>query len=235
LSVEVFSLQGAPLCVLRLLNTSGLMAPCLFFICKNPQTFYSYPAAMQRSHWTPTLLLGPEVWRRIAIPYPAPKQYILCYYMPGDTVVERSIAEIANRVSALTRWDVINIGEKEYMRLVPWRRSVFDAGPSEFLGLLQNASFVITNSFHGTAFSINFGKPFIVPINLNIPPEKALSSRITSLLRTLGIGERLVSAGEQISQSNLFDIDYDRVAATLSQERQTSIEFLRTALEGGTM
>lgn len=180
----------------------------------------------------PTLLLDEQHWCRIAVPYDTDRPYILCYYMPGDKLVNRSIDEIARQVSTLTGWDIVSIGQKEYMRLVPWRRSIFDAGPDDFIGLVQNASFIVTNSFHGTAFAANYGKPFAIPVNPALPPERALSSRITSLLRILGLEDRLVPAGESLPAGYILDVDYREAGMILQQERQKSIDFLRNALEG---
>lgn len=179
----------------------------------------------------PTLLLGQEQWRRIAVPYESSKPYILCYYMPGDKEVNKGITELARQVSTLTGWGAICIGQKEYTRLHPWRRSIFDAGPAEFLGLFQNASFVVTNSFHGTAVSISYRKPFLVPINQELPPEKALSSRITTLIKTLKLEHRLLPVGECLLGKNVLDVDYQTAETILQQEKQRSINFLRNALE----
>jgi len=178
----------------------------------------------------PTLLLDQEQWRRIAVPYESSKPYILCYYMPGDKKVNKSITELARQVSTLTDWKVIRIGQKEYMRLHPWRHGVFDAGPREFLGLFQNASFIVTNSFHGTAFAVNYRKPFLVPINQDLPPEKKLTSRITTLVKMLRLEHRLVRVGERLLGENVLDVDYQAVAAILEQERQKAIAFLRRSL-----
>lgn len=180
----------------------------------------------------PTLLLEQEEWNQIADPYKSSKSYILCYYMPGDKLVNESITQLAQQVSSFTGWKIINIGQKEYMRLNPLINSIFDAGPAQFLGLFQNASFVVTNSFHGTAFSINYKKPFFVPINLSLPPEKALSSRITTLLETLNLEHRLVPAGKDLPKVDIFEMDYQTADTILQQKKQISIEFLRNALRG---
>lgn len=178
----------------------------------------------------PTLLLDQEQWNRIAVSYKCPKPYILCYYMSGDKKVNKSITELARQVSTLTGWGVICIGQKEYMRLHPWRRSIFDAGPAEFLGLFQNASFVVTNSFHGIAFSVNYRKPFFAPINQSLLPEKALSSRIITLLKTLKLEHRLLPVGEGLPSESVLDVDYQPVEMILQEEKQRSIDFLRNAL-----
>jgi hypothetical protein len=178
----------------------------------------------------PTLLLDQDQWNDVGVSYLSSRPYILCYYMPGDKEVNKSITRIARQVSNLTGWKVICIGQKEYMRLLPWKNTVFDAGPSEFLGLFQNASFVVTNSFHGTAFSINFRKPFFVPINQSLPPEEALSSRIITLLKKLKLENRLLPVSGDLPGKNGLDLDYQSVEKILEEEKQRSIDFLKNAL-----
>ncbi|NCB25254.1 MAG: polysaccharide pyruvyl transferase family protein [Bacteroidia bacterium] len=181
----------------------------------------------------PTLLLSEEEWRQVSTPFSWPKKYILCYYMPGDKQVNRLITEVARKISRETGLSIISIGQKEYMRLNLFRNSIFDAGPAEFLGLLQNASFVVTNSFHGTAFAVNFKKPFYVPVNTSLSPEKALSSRITTLLKTIGLENRLIPAGSEIPGELAWEIDFQEPHLILQEEKKKSIEFLRKALQEG--
>lgn len=180
----------------------------------------------------PSLLLDQDEWNKIAAPYESSKPYILCYYMPGDKLVNKSITLLARQISIHTDWRIVCIGQKEYMRLKTRQCSVFDAGPADFLGLFQNASFVVTNSFHGTAFSIIYRKPFLVPINQDLPPKKALTSRISTLLKTLELDHRLLPAGVDHRGKDLVDLDYRPVEPILEREKQRSIKFLKNALKG---
>ena len=66
--------------------------------------------------------------------------------------------------------------------------NILNAGPSEFLSLITNASFIITNSFHGTAFSINFDVPFYTVVS----EKKKNNNRMESLLDYVGLGKRIV-------------------------------------------
>jgi hypothetical protein len=151
--------------------------------------------------------------------------------MPGDKTVNRSITAIAAHISKTTGWDIIAIGQKEYMRLHPFRCTALTSGPAEFVGLFQNASFVVTNSFHGTAFSVNFKIPFLVPINRDVPPDKALSSRITTLLKVVGLEQRLVTAGAPLPEGDILGMDFESAENLLQAEKQKSLAFLRNALE----
>ena len=95
-------------------------------------------------------------------------------------------------------------------------------GPKEFLGIFKNAQYIVTNSFHGTAFAINFNKEFFVE-----PLSEAFgtNSRLTNILDLFGLKERLIFS-EDVS---MYDktIDYDNVNKVLNEERKHSLEFIR--------
>lgn len=179
----------------------------------------------------PTLLLEKKDWENISVPYKNKKPYVLCYYMPGDKIVERAISKLAKKIAKNNNWDVISVGQKEYMKLIPGNKKIFDAGPDEYIGLFQNASFVLTNSFHGTVFSIIFNKPFYVPINYCLTEEKVLSSRITTLLRMLNIENRIISANEEFRIKDIKEIDYYEVNTFLRYAREKSQTFLKNAID----
>ena len=63
-----------------------------------------------------------------------------------------------------------------------------DAGPQEFISLLNKAVYVITDSFHGTAFSINFNIPFTTLLN----PLSNINSRALSLLEMCKLASRMI-------------------------------------------
>lgn len=178
----------------------------------------------------PTMLLTKDEWSEIAVPPKFKNNYVLCYHLPGFKIVNDAINKIARDIAKVNGWKVVHIGEKEYMRLVLGEKRVFNAGPKEFLGLFENASYVVTNSFHGTVFSIMFNKNFYVPIDFSIPKEKVLSSRISSLLNKLNISDRLVSAND-LSIKYKVDINYAEVNENLYKEREESTKFIKNALK----
>jgi hypothetical protein len=180
----------------------------------------------------PTLLLDPEQWREIAVPFKFNRPYLLCYCMPVDKHVTRSIARAARQVSTLMGWDAIWLGQREYMRLHPWRRGIYNAGPAEFLGLLQDASLIVTNSYHGAALAIDFCKPFYVYANYGEENANRSNSRIATLLKTFRLEGRLLAARKDTPQKYDLNLDHQAVASILQEERRRAIDFLRAALEG---
>lgn len=97
---------------------------------------------------------------------------------------------------------------------------VYDAGPQEFLTYIRDAQMVMTNSFHGTVFSILFGKKFYSVYEKN--------GRIENLLDFLELGERHITAEEDFHPEQ--EIDYANSGKLLQEYRRKSEEFLEKAL-----
>ena len=96
------------------------------------------------------------------------------------------------------------------------------AGPSDFIGLIEKADFVITNSFHGTVFSVNFHIPFYSIIK----PGKDNNSRLQSILNKLKMTDRLITIGDKLPSSNMWDCNFDGPTLDLETERTKSIKIL---------
>ncbi len=92
-----------------------------------------------------------------------------------------------------------------------------------FLGLFKHASCVCTNSFHGTAFSIIFRKPFWGT------PHNVANSRIADLLESIDLSDRQVSSVDEFPENPL-KIDYSIAEQKLNSLREESIAFLEGAL-----
>ena len=97
---------------------------------------------------------------------------------------------------------------------------------SKWIAGFRDASFVVTDSFHGTVFSIIFNKPFICIAN----KERGLS-RFTSLLKIFGLEDRLIFSLDDFSETLLGCPDYKEVNAIQKEWRKKSIEFLKNNLK----
>lgn len=132
----------------------------------------------------PTLLLSKEEWlESLEINSTEPKEkYILVYSVPRTELIKKAVEYFAKKLNM----KVVAIDQMLFP-LTQVDEHVRDAGPKEFVELFANASFVITDSFHGTCFAVNFGKPFV-----SVSAGKR-TNRIISLLSLLDIDERLVN------------------------------------------
>ena len=170
----------------------------------------------------PTLLLTAEQWSAMAVPPDRSGGYILCYCISKPGALAPYIQRLAEE-TGLPVVQLCGIRQKVHPRAV----CVLDAGPSEFLGLFQNASYVCTNSFHGTVFSVQFQKPFFTAV---APSELAApeSSRTFSILSRLGLTERIIGTGATAGLDDT--IDWADVDRRLRAARQSSLDYLRAAL-----
>ena len=182
----------------------------------------------------PTLLIDSNKWEELIAEDKdeVNEKYILCYYMPGNKEICNGIKSIASKLSKETGLEVINIGKKEYSKLKFWERNYIEEGPLEFLRLFKNAEYVVTNSFHGTAFSIIFNKQFYIPIKVNSDETKRLNSRIISLLSLLDLKTQLIPYNDvdKVKSFSSKDIDYKFVNEKLSSEQKKSFKFLKSSL-----
>lgn len=172
----------------------------------------------------PTLLLSKKEWESIMIPYTSKESYILMYILTHSPYITALALEIQKRTGLkIIRvcFNSINI-EKN-----PSILNIVDAGPAEFLGLYANASFVITNSFHGSIFSLIFEKQFFTIT----PLSKSNNSRQEGLLKMVGLEHRILKEGSAINVISLDTIDYTLVNNIIETEKQKSIDFLIISIE----
>lgn len=169
----------------------------------------------------PTMLLTPSHWERIAPDKYRHKKYILMYLM----VETDTIFSFANKLKAETGLDIIYINDNIFRRRkgIKYRLNV---SPREWVSLFLNASYVITNSFHGTAFSINFNKSFFVEL---LPPQFNVNSRLENILGLFGLENRLIKNGSTKNPTE--KIDYIKINKILENERKSSFEYLKSIFD----
>lgn len=169
----------------------------------------------------PTLLLSKKEWLdafKIKINNTT-TNYILIYTLTKDAFTK----EIINKITEILNMKVVAIDQDPFLGYKA-NEHKNDIGPIEYLELFANASFVITNSFHGTAFSINFNIPFIA-----IKPQSGVN-RIEDLLSKLGLHDRLISKSGDIQKENLLNLSFDHANHELAVLRNNSIKFIESAL-----
>lgn len=172
----------------------------------------------------PTFLLNKEDWKKISKPCNVKsKKYNLFYFLdePSDMCIscikkilrdsELPIIAMPYKLEGISEF-----GNVEYA----------DAGPLEFLDLIENANMVFTDSFHGTALSINYNKNFYV-FDRQYGSNQSQVSRIADLLDTFKLENRFISDEKLIINQ---EIDYNSVNEKLKELRHTSNEYLDSAL-----
>ena len=146
----------------------------------------------------------------------------------GDFYISANIPSIFFYDKNEKNLPVIRIAKRAYcVNKDKGIENILDAGPAEFISLISGASFVLTNSFHGTAFSINMQVTFCAVIS----SRKNNNSRIENLLIQLGLEDRLVREEQNFKDLKIFDsINYNRIEEKLSSLKNLSESFIRQAL-----
>ena len=106
---------------------------------------------------------------------------------------------------------------------------LFGRSPQAWLDNMKNSDFIITDSFHGLAFSLMFHKRFVV-----LCADKQMFTRLQSLLELFNLEERYVSSLTDLNNRIHIlkkEIDYSRVDSILNEKRGEAISFLRRVLD----
>lgn len=171
----------------------------------------------------PTLMLNKQEWMNsLQLSSQAPgnaDKYILVYTLKKDALVRETI----NRIRTVLGLRVVAIDQDPFLGYKS-DRHIMDASPVDYVSLFANASFVITNSFHGTAFALNFGIPFVTAL-----PESGLN-RIKGLLDKVGLTDRLVTRLSDIDSVIIKSIDFTHSHHQLETLRQVTWNYLDEAL-----
>lgn len=163
----------------------------------------------------PTILIKNEVWENITPTINIKEKYVLTYQVRMHKETELIARRIADQLGA----KVIN--------LVAWVRlnqkdTYQTASPEMFLAMIKNAECTVTTSFHGTAFSIIYNRPFYA-IKLNDGKD----SRVASLLSALNLEDRLIDTN---ANPNFSVIDYTEANYNLDKLRQFSQSYLNSSI-----
>lgn len=174
----------------------------------------------------PTFLLTKDDWiSNLQLKEKDDERYILFYSLGGPKQLLRFLP-IFTTLSKKLECKVKVVMPFAYFPY-PNKRIEYhpEYGPVEFMSALYNAKFVITDSYHGTILSVNFGKEFY-----SICEPDSVKFRKTDILERLGLHERIVLDATEIPELNPSSIDYNSVDAKLSTLRQHSMNYLNSAL-----
>mgnify|MGYP002524533490 CR=1 FL=1 len=167
----------------------------------------------------PTLQLTGEEWGKLFnLKNIVDSKYIVAYFL--DQPSDLSIKMIKDYSIKHNCKVIILPYKEEFLDGV----SCYSAGPVEFLSIINFADCIFTDSFHGTAFSVNFNKNFYT-FSRNYGSAYNQGDRIGSFLSKVGLESRLNA--EKIQKS----IDYVKVNEVLKTERTKSALYLSRAVE----
>lgn len=177
----------------------------------------------------PTLLLTASDWLRLAGTHkckkPTKEKYLLLYVLSYTFNPSPYISELALSISERLSLPIIVIGGKDPSvkenGLIYW---IEDAGPAEFIQLFANATAVVTSSFHGTAFAVNFGKKVFSVVKKESPDD-----RISSFLKGIELEKAIVPMGTPFEKISTEE-DIATSQQLLEKHREESMKYLRNAI-----
>ncbi len=167
----------------------------------------------------PTFLQTKESWDKIVYAKPIVKQpYIFSFVFNSN---EENVS-YKTRLSNETGLPILSISDNPMKKSDEKSIYVSGIGPKEFLRLIKDAEYIVTDSFHGTAFSIILNRPFYVSLSTKT------NSRLETLLSTLELENRIISECKTFNKH----INYAKVNQSISVFRERSLSFLQKALFG---
>ncbi len=165
----------------------------------------------------PTLCITAKQWLSLAKePKNKPsKDFVFCYFLGNKT---KKYCKYIEKFSKQNNFEIIDVCDVNDLRY-------YACDPCEFLWLISNAKVVFTDSFHGTAFSINLQVPFVVFDR--VERGSSMSSRISTLLQKTGLENR----HKNLIDFNLIEkIDFSLSQEILKKEREKEVDFIKNAL-----
>lgn len=172
-------------------------------------------------HVDPTLLLDKECWDELLceLPVEIPKKYLLIFN------VEKPICNIeyAKRIAKEKHLKIVYINDRTIKKD---KEIIYVEAPSPdmFLTLFANAKVIVTNSFHGTVFSIIFQKDFCVELK----NKKQRNIRAEGLLKELQIDKREIQNVDTVINT---EINWRNVESILSKKRLEAASYLKSVLK----
>ncbi len=167
----------------------------------------------------PTMLLKKEDYEDIKVPSAIKEPYILVYMIEKNN----KVLSLANKLSISLGLPVIQ--RRHVPGLTNELEPFYTANTGEFIGLIESAECVITNSFHGTVFSILYGKPFVSMLHSDT------GSRTVDLLTSLGLESHILYNACDFTEFSMLKIhDKDELYKRIDTLKKSSLEFLEKSL-----
>lgn len=164
----------------------------------------------------PVFLLTAKEWTAIESGISKTKPYVLLYDFDRNT----EMVKIARRIADQNGWKLYSI-----LPCDQCDRCFRQEGPESFVWLVHHAQFVVSNSFHATAFSLIFQKQFIV-----FNRYEGINSRMRDLVRLVGIPDALLQSGQCAVPPR---IDYKKVSPGLTEEINYAKKYIDRVLSSG--
>lgn len=177
----------------------------------------------------PTFLLSKEDWVKFSknSKLNLKEKYILCYFLKDSKEYIEKVNYLKNKTKLKTIFISI-----EKNRTVPINYQMV-TGVEDFVYLINNAEFILTDSFHGFAFSLNLNKKVAVFKRFEDNEPKGQNSRIYNLIQIAGLNKDIIiNSNEELYKLYSKKMDFSKININLNKKRKESIYFLEKSIGG---
>lgn len=157
-------------------------------------------------------------------------EYIFCYFL-GSNPMHRRFAERVKEVTGYQTIALQHIDEFVPEDLKFGDIAPYNVGPEDFVNLIANAEYILTDSFHGTMFSLYYHKKFFTFPRYAESKKDSTNSRVESILSMMGIPDRYITGDGNVSKHLTSLIDWKNVQEKLDMFREESISYFENALK----
>ena len=176
----------------------------------------------------PVFLIKREDWISRSKPYIIDGKYILVYMIHGTEKLYKTIKEFSrSRGLKIITFPSMSYKKKKYETNFA-DKEILDADPLQFISLLNNAEYIFTDSFHGTALSLILHKEAFVS-----KANEIAFSRIDNILKLTDAYDLVIPSEGLTPQSyvNKPEINWERADAAIEEQRKKSFSYLKEVIE----
>lgn len=178
----------------------------------------------------PTMLVDKSRWDELRGDRIVKEPYIMCYFIstnPNHRIFAKRLAKKTGlKIVTIPHVDEFVKADVNFGDIVP-----SGVGPAQFINLISNAEYVCTDSFHATVFSVLYERKFFTFNRFAQQTSASTNSRLTSILKILGLESRMTDSKRKITNEDLKEIDFTDSIKKLNSMRKKSEEYLINSLE----
>ena len=177
----------------------------------------------------PTVLTDRKRWDELSGDCPfVSEKYIFCYFIgnnPSQREFAKKLAQKTGKILAVKHIDEYiksddDFGDIDYL----------EVGPKEFVNFIRYATYVCTDSFHGTIFSIMYNKNFFTFMRFSDSQKSSMNSRVKNILSIVGLSNRLFENSITPEAALAYQVDWSDVNKRLNDFRKSSREYFERAI-----
>ena len=174
----------------------------------------------------PTMLIEKQEWQKFTQNTEAEGEpYILCYFLHDNPTYWKAVDRLKSELNC--KVIVVPIAVDAYKSGYDIRQNT---SPQQWVRLVSNAEFVLTDSYHCVLFSLISHSNFYVFKRFEDNDPESQNSRIDNILDKAGLGDRFLSRSAELTEIKAID-DFSAVDKMLEEQRAESLSYLKNAID----